>query len=121
MSISWKFLVKRNIYSFEKTSLSFEENTASSYFMMLQPVCRNATRQLTSNVSRSVSRTAVQRRYLHAPVAFDWKDPLGANNLFTEDELAIAETAESYCQEKLLPRVLGQDILSPRRSVLYKC
>jgi glutaryl-CoA dehydrogenase len=29
------------------------------------------------------------------------------NNLFTEDELAIAETAEDYCQERLLPRVLG--------------
>ena len=49
----------------------------------------------------------MQRRYLHAPVAFDWKDPLGASNMYTEDELAIAETAESYCQERLLPRVLG--------------
>jgi len=39
---------------------------------------------------------------------FDWKDPLGAHkNLFTEEELDIAETAESYCQERLLPRVLG--------------
>jgi len=46
------------------------------------------------------------RRCLHAPVQFDWKDPLGSNNLFTEEELAIAETAESYCQERLLPRVL---------------
>ncbi|KAI0509550.1 mitochondrial glutaryl-CoA dehydrogenase-like protein [Xylaria bambusicola] len=38
--------------------------------------------------------------------AFDWKDPLASNNLLTEDELAIAETAERYCQEQLLPRVL---------------
>lgn len=28
--------------------------------------------------------------------------------MYTEDELAIAETAESYCQERMLPRVLGR-------------
>jgi glutaryl-CoA dehydrogenase len=44
---------------------------------------------------------------LHAPVAFDWKDPLNVANNYTEEELAIAETAESYCQERMLPRVLG--------------
>ncbi|RYC64518.1 hypothetical protein CHU98_g1705 [Xylaria longipes] len=38
--------------------------------------------------------------------AFDWQDPLASNNLLTEEELAIAETAERYCQEQLLPRVL---------------
>ncbi|KAH9905769.1 acyl-CoA dehydrogenase NM domain-like protein [Xylariomycetidae sp. FL2044] len=38
--------------------------------------------------------------------AFDWEDPLASNTLLTEDELAIFETAEKYCQEQLLPRVL---------------
>lgn len=38
--------------------------------------------------------------------AFDWQDPLGSKSLLTEDELAIADTAEKYCQERLLPRVL---------------
>jgi hypothetical protein len=27
--------------------------------------------------------------------------------LYTEDEAAIAEVAEDYCQERMLPRVLG--------------
>lgn len=40
------------------------------------------------------------------PQPFNWEDPLGSQNLFTEEELAIAETAESYCQERMLPRVL---------------
>jgi len=40
------------------------------------------------------------------PVSFDWKDPLNANSLLTEEEQAISETAESYCQERMLPRVL---------------
>ncbi|KAL2151388.1 hypothetical protein VTH82DRAFT_6486 [Thermothelomyces myriococcoides] len=37
---------------------------------------------------------------------FDWEDPLGSKNLLTEEERAISETAERYCQEHLLPRVL---------------
>lgn len=37
---------------------------------------------------------------------FDWQDPLNAKNLLTEEELAISDTAEKYCQEQLLPRVL---------------
>ncbi|KAM0647343.1 hypothetical protein ACHAO3_007852 [Verticillium nonalfalfae] len=40
-----------------------------------------------------------------APV-FDWQDPLASKTLLTEEELAISETAERYCQEQLLPRVL---------------
>ncbi|KAK4161840.1 putative mitochondrial glutaryl-CoA dehydrogenase precursor [Cladorrhinum sp. PSN259] len=39
-------------------------------------------------------------------VKFDWEDPLGFKNLLTEEELAISETAERYCQEHLAPRVL---------------
>ena len=39
-------------------------------------------------------------------LAFNWEDPLESRSLLTEEEIAIAETAESYCQEKLLPRVL---------------
>jgi glutaryl-CoA dehydrogenase len=70
---------------------------------MFRPLCRQAARQLDTT-SRS---TIAGRRHLHAPVSFDWKDPLGAANNYTEEELAIAETAESYCQERMLPRVLG--------------
>ena len=28
-------------------------------------------------------------------------------NLFTDEELAIQQTAHSYCQERMLPRILG--------------
>ncbi|KAF2195311.1 glutaryl-CoA dehydrogenase-like protein [Zopfia rhizophila CBS 207.26] len=69
---------------------------------MFRPVCKHAARQL-ARPSRSA---AVGKRHLHTPVPFDWKDPLGANNMFSEDELAISETAESYCQDRMLPRVL---------------
>lgn len=51
---------------------------------------------------------ATRRSYAAASSAppFDWQDPLNAKNLLTEEELAISETAEKYCQEQLLPRVL---------------
>ncbi|RQM07633.1 hypothetical protein DH86_00002098, partial [Scytalidium sp. 3C] len=53
----------------------------------------------------AASRPVAARGYAAASAPeFDWQDPLGAKNLFTEEELAIAETAESYCQERMLPR-----------------
>lgn len=38
--------------------------------------------------------------------AFSWQDPLVSKALLTEDEIAISESAERYCQEQLLPRVI---------------
>ena len=36
---------------------------------------------------------------------FDYKDPLRFDDLLTEEELMIQETARNYAREKLLPRV----------------
>ncbi|CAI9637558.1 unnamed protein product [Alternaria burnsii] len=69
---------------------------------MLRPTYRHATRQLRTPLRSA----ALGKRHLHAPVKFDWQDPLNTSNLFTEEEQAISETAESYCQERMLPRVL---------------
>ena len=68
---------------------------------MFKSVATRAARQF-------VQPACAGRRYASGTsAAFDGKDPLGSNNLYTEEELAIAETAESYCQERMLPRVLG--------------
>ncbi|KAK0484361.1 acyl-CoA dehydrogenase NM domain-like protein [Armillaria luteobubalina] len=37
---------------------------------------------------------------------FQWEDPLNVENLLSEEEIAIRDTAHQYCQENLLPRVL---------------
>lgn len=52
---------------------------------------------------------------------FDWQDPLNAKNLLTEEELAISDTAEKYCQEQLLPRVLRTQCIthSPLTHTLF--
>jgi len=75
---------------------------------MYKPIARIAAKQLAST-----ARPVVARGYAaHAtPQAFDWEDPLSAYNLYTEEELSIRETAESYCQERILPRVLGKLIV----------
>jgi hypothetical protein len=56
------------------------------------------------------SKPSATRSYAVAPssISFDWQDPLNSSSLLTEDEIAIAETAEKYCQEQLLPRVLRE-------------
>lgn len=72
-----------------------------------RPLQRQAARQL----ARSTLPVCSRRGYAVASEPFDWKDPLKANKMFTEDELAIAETAESYCQERMLPRVLGKKLI----------
>jgi glutaryl-CoA dehydrogenase len=70
---------------------------------MFKSITSRAARQFISS-----SRTScLPGRYASSSAVFDWKDPLGSTNLYTEEELAIAETAEAYSQEQLLPRVLG--------------
>jgi glutaryl-CoA dehydrogenase len=55
--------------------------------------------------------SAASRKRNVSSVAFDWQDPLSSSNLLTEEELAIQETARSYCQERLLPRILGRIVV----------
>src|SRR5690349_2033533 len=42
-----------------------------------------------------------------AEAAFDWQDPLDLAGELTEDERMVRDTARSYAQEKLFPRVLS--------------
>ncbi|KAA6411361.1 MAG: glutaryl- dehydrogenase [Lasallia pustulata] len=67
---------------------------------------RSSWRLSTGCLGSAASTPSLGRRYAHAPVKFDWQDPLGSVNLFYEEEVAIQETARDYCQERMLPRVL---------------
>ncbi|KAJ4422087.1 hypothetical protein N0V82_003279 [Gnomoniopsis sp. IMI 355080] len=70
---------------------------------MYKTVLSRCTRQTAAAVQRRGYAAAASSS---AAPPFDWQDPLNAKNLLTEEELAISETAEKYCQEQLLPRVL---------------
>jgi glutaryl-CoA dehydrogenase len=79
---------------------------------------RSALRSTTSQLTAAVRPATVRGFAAHAtPQPFDWQDPLNAASLLTEEELAISETAEAYCQERMLPRVLGM-LRSKTRSTL---
>ena len=46
------------------------------------------------------------RRHFGSGLAkFNWQDPLNFEQMLTEEELMIQETAKQYAREKLLPRV----------------
>jgi glutaryl-CoA dehydrogenase len=76
-----------------------------SAFNMFKPLIRFSGKQLAA-----AARPVAVRTYAAAAAAtaYQWNDPLGSHNLLTEEELAVSETAESYCQEQLMPRVLGK-------------
>ena len=65
------------------------------------------SKALCRKIGSRAGPLTITKRYAHAPVSFQWNDPLDSTSLFTEDEVAIQETAHSYCQERMLPRVLG--------------
>ena len=54
-----------------------------------------------------MSRTATEIRADNPPAAaFDWADPLLFDDMLSEEERLVRDSARAYCQEKLLPRVL---------------
>ncbi|KAE8541741.1 hypothetical protein D1P53_001914 [Cryptococcus gattii VGV] len=62
-------------------------------------------RPLLKKVTPSAG-TAIAKRGMASKMAkYDWEDPLNMNSLLTEEEVAIQETAKSFSQSKLLPRV----------------
>lgn len=75
---------------------------------MYRPILRQSAKQLSC-----AARPAAVRSYAAqaTPQPFNWQDPLGSQSLLTEEEIAISETAEAYCQERMLPRVLRKSCL----------
>ncbi|EXA33072.1 glutaryl-CoA dehydrogenase [Fusarium oxysporum f. sp. pisi HDV247] len=57
---------------------------------------------------RNTLRVIAAGRRTLSLARFDWEDPVSSKNLLTSEELDIQETARAYCQERLLPRVLGK-------------
>ncbi|MGQ3355541.1 MAG: acyl-CoA dehydrogenase [Phreatobacter sp.] len=49
--------------------------------------------------------TPASGSYVKDNEEFNWEDPLNLDGLLTEEERMVQETARTYCQEKLLPRV----------------
>lgn len=68
---------------------------------------RSMLRAASRHLQSATRRPAVAAPSVRGYATFNWEDPLAASELYTEEELAIQDTARQYCQERLLPRVLG--------------
>lgn len=75
---------------------------------MFKSVIAKSARPLAKGAATSQTSVVGRRCASGMSAKFDWQDPLNLNNLLTEEEQAISETARSYCQERMLPRVLGR-------------
>ncbi|XP_061702320.1 glutaryl-CoA dehydrogenase, mitochondrial-like isoform X2 [Syngnathoides biaculeatus] len=49
-------------------------------------------------------------------VQFNWRDPLDLDGLLTEEEVLIRDSFRTYCQDKLMPRI----ILANRNEVFHR-
>ncbi|KAG5853855.1 hypothetical protein ANANG_G00031020 [Anguilla anguilla] len=93
---------------------------------------RNAVFRLLTNYQRcapiSISRaqgtaaqiqleTAKDKKAAKTPkVQFNWQDALDLDGLLTEDEIMIRDSFRTYCQEKLMPRIL----MANRKEVFHR-
>ncbi|CAD6504925.1 BgTH12-00424 [Blumeria graminis f. sp. triticale] len=66
----------------------------------------NSVKILRSASSKYLISTAKNYSQHVTKPRFKWDDPLNIQAFLTEEEIAIQQTAESYCQERLSPRVL---------------
>ncbi|RIA92205.1 Glutaryl-coenzyme A dehydrogenase [Glomus cerebriforme] len=57
------------------------------------------------NAAQSLSLRAMSVKVSSLP-KYNWEDPLLLESQLTDEEKAVRDTAQNYCQEKLFPRVL---------------
>jgi len=55
-------------------------------------------------LSRKNADTVFQRTV--ATVQFDWTDALNLESLLTDEEILMRDQVRSYCQQKLMPRIV---------------
>lgn len=112
------------IFSAYFTELPRNKLTSGTLFtkLFLIPLALvNMSRSLLRTATRSIKAaptSVVGRRYASSAV-FNWEDPLAAAELFPEEELAIQDTARQYCQDKLMPRVLGKCFVCFCRDMVF--
>lgn len=57
--------------------------------------------------AKHFSVSAFNRQSASTKATFQWEDALNLNSLLTEEEIMLRDSFRSYCQEKLMPRVVN--------------
>jgi glutaryl-CoA dehydrogenase len=60
----------------------------------------NGVLNMSTNASKNVDKKS------NTKPSFNWQDPLMLESLLSEEERLIRDSAQQYCQEKLMPRIL---------------
>ncbi|XP_032517620.2 glutaryl-CoA dehydrogenase, mitochondrial [Danaus plexippus] len=68
------------------------------------------------NNFRTLSTTCSNK----AKINFNWEDPLNLDRLLLDDEKAVRDSVKTYCQEKLLPRVVQANRNETFDRAIYK-
>ncbi|XP_046331521.1 glutaryl-CoA dehydrogenase, mitochondrial-like [Haliotis rufescens] len=69
-------------------------------------LARNGSRRFQGTTATAEKQLYKEDKSSKSQVAFDWRDALNLNSLLTEEEIIVRDQFRSYCQEKLMPRIL---------------
>jgi glutaryl-CoA dehydrogenase len=77
--------------------------------MMLSRLSFSIVRKSGPVAKRSLSSTSCVKSSKEHFADFKWEDPLNLQSMLTDEEQMVSETAYSYCQDHLMPRVLDNN------------
>jgi len=67
---------------------------------------RSALSLLATYSARQSGSVAKDATRAASTFPFDWKDALNLESLLTDEEILMRDQVHSYCQQKLMPRIL---------------
>ncbi|XP_044902299.1 glutaryl-CoA dehydrogenase, mitochondrial isoform X2 [Felis catus] len=79
-------------------------------------VCLPRVGSVPESTTAGAGRQGVARARGTSRPEFDWRDPLLLEEQLTADEILIRDTFRTYCQERLMPRIL----LANRNEVFHR-
>uniref|UniRef100_H3ARV6 Glutaryl-CoA dehydrogenase, mitochondrial n=1 Tax=Latimeria chalumnae TaxID=7897 RepID=H3ARV6_LATCH len=79
-------------------------------------VCNAVRTSSTAAIRQERDEASVRKTTKLQTVLFDWRDPLNLEGQLTEEELLIRDTFRTYCQEKLMPRI----VMANRNEVFHR-
>lgn len=57
--------------------------------------------------AKNISLAPFNRTSVSTKATFEWEDALNLNSLLTEEEVMLKDSFRSYCQQKLMPRIIN--------------
>ena len=90
---------------YQSLTQSFQQTT---HLLSLQTMLRSKLVALASHTGKLGSAEVKKnvKRAASTAVQFDWTDALNLETQLTDEEILMRDQVKSYCQQKLMPRIL---------------